>query len=47
MAHNFRNGFRVDEVVLVRLHKGPHEPRRKQSHLMALLPQGATQEGSA
>ncbi len=38
------NGFRVQEVVLVRLHKRLHELSGDQPHIVILLSQGTAQE---
>jgi hypothetical protein len=35
--HRFSNGFRVQEVTLIRLHVGLYVLRRHQPHLMPLL----------
>ncbi len=43
---SFRDGFRVDEVVLVRLHKGLYELCRDQTHVMALLLSKLDQESA-
>jgi DNA-binding transcriptional LysR family regulator len=36
--------LRIDEVVLVRLHKGLHEPGWDQPHIVTLLPQCPSQK---
>jgi hypothetical protein len=40
----FGDGFRIHEVVLVRLHKRLHELSCDQPHVMALLPQRSTEK---
>src|SRR5277367_1270656 len=45
-VYRFGNGFRIKEVVLVRLHEWLHELRRNQLHVMALFSQNTTEEVS-
>src|ERR1017187_10319527 len=42
--HCLSNGLCIQEVVLVRLHKRPHELSRYQLHVMALFTQSTTKE---
>jgi hypothetical protein len=43
-TNRFRDGFGIDEVVLVRLHERLHKLRRNQLYVVTLLSQGAAQK---
>jgi hypothetical protein len=42
--HRLSDRFRINEIVFVRLHEGPHELGRDQLHLVALFSQSTAQD---